>query len=267
MGHTEWKQNAISLPDRFMNATDALPEGRPCLNPPRGGNIRLFCLPYAGAGASLFREWVEGLAAHALVHPVQLPGREERIGEAPYDRMGPLVRSVCDEIQTLAAEPYALFGHSLGAMIAFEVAREIRRRGGREPVHLFVSGHSAPQRGARPERISQMPEAALKDRLRRLGGTPEAVLDHPELMALLLPVVRADFNVSETYRYREERPLEVPITAFGGERDSEAPAEIMGEWQRQTENRFLLQTLPGDHFFIHTHRELLWDRIRRDLRG
>jgi surfactin synthase thioesterase subunit len=250
-----------------MSVAESFPQSPSHPFPRQGGDLRLFCFPYAGAGASVFRDWTGGLAAHLTVHPVQLPGREERIGEAPVDRLTPLVQTLCDEMAPSATGPYALFGHSLGALIAFETAREMRRRGHPEPVHLFVSGHGAPQRGVTSERISHLPEAALKERLRRFGGTPEAVLDHPELMALFLPIIRADFAVTETYRYREEPPLAAPITAFGGERDAQAPVETMGGWRRQTRDRFTLHEVPGDHFFVHSHRDLIWDRIRRDLKG
>jgi medium-chain acyl-[acyl-carrier-protein] hydrolase len=187
------------------------------------------------------------------------------MGESPINRLPPLVQLVCDEMAPSAGESYALFGYSFGALVAFELAREMRRRGFREPAHLFVAAHEAPQLERGKERISDLPDAALKERLRTFGGTPGAVLDHPELMALLLPVIRTDFAVTESYRYREDPPLTCPITVFGGREDPVADLDAMDGWRVQTLDRFSLHALPGSHFFIHKHVETIWDKIRQDL--
>lgn len=236
-----------------------------------GETIRLFCFPYAGAGASVYispgRQWPDALAEIATVHPVQLPGREGRISEPPFEQLPPLIQSVCDEIESLAAAPYALFGHSLGALIAFELVRELRRRGKPEPLHLFASAHAAPRMGGRSECISHLPEETLKERLRELGGTPEEVLAHPELMELLLPVIRADFAVTESYRYEDEPPLSCPITAFAGTEDAQVAVKSVDAWRNETTGPFAIHAMPGDHFFIHTHTERIWESIRRALRS
>lgn len=221
--------------------------------PRPAARVRLFCIPFAGGGASAFRSWPEALPETIEVLPVQPPGREGRIRERAFTRVEPLVEALAGTLDDDpgGGRPYALFGHSMGTLIGYELARTLRRQGRPGPVHLFVSAHRAPHRPSREEPIHALPEPEFRDRLRRLNGTPEAVLEHPELMELLGPLLRADFALDESYRYREGRPLDCPITAFGGDADSDVPTEELSAWSEHTRARFRAHVYPGDHFFLH----------------
>lgn len=227
--------------------------------------VRMFCFPYAGGGASTYRGWT-GLPSEVEVCPVQLPGREGRLREAPFERPQLLVQALADALQPYFQElPFVFFGHSMGAMLGFELARELRRRGQRLPLHLFVSGRRAPQVPDREESIHDLPEPEFIERLRELNGTPEEVLAHAELMKLLIPVLRADFAVNETYVYTEEQPFDFGISAFGGLGDKEVTRDDAAGWKEHTRGRFRLRMLPGDHFFIHGSKDMVLEAAARDL--
>lgn len=214
--------------------------------------LRLFCFPYAGGGASVYRGWEAELPEWVEVCPVQPPGREARIRQPPYQDLDSLVAGLDEGLGAeLDERPYAFFGHSLGAIAAYELARR-RRAGGRsQPVHLLVSAHSAPGVPDDDPPIHDLPEPEFLARLRELNGTPAEVLDHPELMQLVAPLLRADFRVNETYRHRPGEPLDCPITAFGGFRDGEVPKAKLEPWSAASTGRFRLHMLPGDHFFLN----------------
>lgn len=228
--------------------------------------VRMFCFPYAGGGASAYRGWAGGLPPDVEVCPVQLPGRESRLREAPFEMPGPLIQAVADALQPYLRDlPFVFFGHSMGAMIGFELARELRRRGQALPLHLFVSGRRAPQVPDREEPIHALPEPEFIEKLRELNGTPEEVLQHAELMKLLIPVLRADFAVNETYAYTGEEPFEMGISCFGGLGDKEVSRDDCALWKDQTRGRFRLRMLPGDHFFVHSAKDMILESVARDL--
>jgi medium-chain acyl-[acyl-carrier-protein] hydrolase len=227
--------------------------------------MRLFCFPYAGGGASAYRGWAASLPADLEVCPVQLPGRESRLREPAFDRPEPLVATLADALGAHLDLPFAFFGHSMGAMLSFELARELRRRGSALPLHLFVSGRRAPQVPSREEDIHALPEPEFLAKLRELNGTPEEVLQHAELMRLLTPVLRADFAVNETYVFRPEAPLDLGISAFGGLGDQEVTREDIVGWSEHARGPFRLRMLPGDHFFLHSARDLITESLARDL--
>jgi len=226
--------------------------------------VRLFCLPYAGGGASAFQDWPAGLPGVVEVAAVHLPGREGRFAEPPIDRMGVLVEVLADALPPHLDRPFAFFGHSMGARVGFELARELRRRGARGPVRLFVSGCRAPQLPPDPPTFD-LPDDQLVARLRELGGTPPEVFAQPELVELLLPTVRADLTAVETVRFSPGPPLDCPIRAFGGSHDPEATPEETAAWEAQTRAGFTLQVLPGDHFFLHDQRDALLTTVAADL--
>ncbi len=215
--------------------------------------MRLFCFPYAGGGAMIYQSWWRSLPPTVEVCPVQLPGRGARLRETPFTRLEPLVQETARGIAPYLDKPFAFFGHSMGALIGFELARRLRRSPSlRQPSLLFVSGSGAPQLGPLSRPLYALPKPELMEELRRLNGTPEEVLAHPELMELMLPIIRVDFEVCQTYAYTDEPPLGCPITAVGGLSDVEVRPEHVREWQRQTTSDFSMWMLPGDHFFLNT---------------
>jgi medium-chain acyl-[acyl-carrier-protein] hydrolase len=227
--------------------------------------MRMFCFPYAGGGASVYRGWGSALPADVEVCPVQLPGRESRLREPAFDHVEPLIQALAEVLPPHFDLPFVFFGHSMGALIGFELARELRRRGAAMPLHLFVSGRRAPQLPAREEPIHELPEPEFIEKLRELNGTPEEVLQHSELMRLLLPILRSDFGINETYVFRQEEPLDLGISAFGGLGDEDVTRDDLALWQAQTQARFRLRMLPGDHFFLHATRDVIAEAIARDL--
>lgn len=227
--------------------------------------LRLFCFPYAGGGASLFRSWSRDLPPEIDVRPVQLPGRERRLMEEPHSRLSPLVADVAHALLPYLQEPFALFGHCLGALVAFELSRRVHETHGLQPVALFVSAHRAPHLPDRFPPSYQLPDPEFAAELQRRNGTREEVLQNPGVMQLVLPLLRADFTICETYRYEPGEKLGCPITVFGGTEDTAAqPGELEG-WAEQTSGPCAVQILPGDHFFIQTARSRLLQRISQDL--
>ncbi|MFF4244636.1 thioesterase II family protein [Streptomyces sp. NPDC001822] len=227
--------------------------------------VRLFCLPYAGGAASAYARWPASFGGEVEVCGIELPGRQSRFGEQPYTRMGTLVDALASAIEPELGLPYALFGHSMGSLVAFELARELRRRGITGPQVLFVSGGPAPQsRQARP-RVHDREDAVVIDRMRSLGGISEEILAERELMELLLPTIRADFELIDTYAYRPGLPLACPVVAFSGTEDRDVPAARVRLWGEHTSAAFSHHELPGDHFFLRSAQEQLLRRVRASL--
>jgi surfactin synthase thioesterase subunit len=232
--------------------------------------LGLYCLAHAGGGASAYRAWLGQLPGVAVL-PVQPPGREARLRESPHTRMPSLVGELADVVLADAAahdRPYAVYGHSVGALVAFELLREIRRRGQPGPVHLFVSGCVAPHRpfdDGPP--VRDMPRPELVATLRRLGGTPDWLLSDQSVLDMIEPAIRADFSVKETYRYLPEPPLDVPITALPSTDDPRASQELVARWREQTTAEFKLHTFAGGHFAVFEQAALthsyLFEALRR----
>lgn len=227
--------------------------------------LRLLCFPYAGGGASIFRTWSDDLPRDVEVCPVQLPGRESRMRELPFTRLPPLVQALAQALLPYLDIPFAFFGHSMGALISFELARQLRRQYGLSPAHLFVSSHRAPQIPDPHPPIHHLPESMFVEELRRFSGTPELILQNPEIMEVFLPLLRADFSICETYTYSPEDPLECPISAFGGLHDLLASRDDLESWRDQTLGSFTLRMFPGDHFFLHTARAPLLQTVSQGL--
>ena len=237
-----------------------------CPRPNPYARVRLFCLPYSGGGTSVYRAWPDGLPRSIEVRPIRCPGRENRVREAPHIRLPPLVAALGQALEPYLDIPYAFFGHSLGALVSFELCRRFRRQALPGPVHLFVSACGAPQVPSPNPPMHQLPDAEFTVALRRLSGTPEAVFRNPELMELLLPVLRADFAVAETYVYGAEEPLECPISAFGGLEDDAVSRGSILAWRDQTLGDYRMRMLPGDHFFLHRQQAEITRHIAEDLR-
>jgi medium-chain acyl-[acyl-carrier-protein] hydrolase len=235
----------------------------PSENP--GAQIRLFCFHYAGGGVTLFRDWPARLPADVELCALELPGHDGLITQAPLTRMQPLVERA---VQTVAGHlnlPFALFGHSMGSLIAFELARRLRLQHLPQPALLFASGHRAPHLPDRRSPVHQLPDAAFIEALRELGGTPSMVLENQELMELFLPVLRADFTLCETYEFVEREPLPCRIVAFGGARDPDIPIEDIEAWSKHAAGGFDRHLLDADHFFLHSAQDELLTKIRDEL--
>lgn len=232
--------------------------------PNRKAGVRLFCFPYAGGGDSIFRSWQQILSDSIEVCPVQLPGRGSRITEPACTDMDQLLRLTGEALAPYLDKPFAIFGHSMGALIGFELAHRLMREFDAQPVHLFVSGHSSPQ--TRSHRIERDQfDSDLQEMLRRNQGTPAEALENPELMELVLPVLRADLALCKSHIYTPKAPFSFPITAFGGLGDHGVPREVIEGWREHTTGPFALRMLPGDHFFLNTARLPLLAAISREL--
>lgn len=235
------------------------------------GETVLYCLPHAGGSASVYRSWAGQLGTVAVA-PIQLPGRETRMRETPYTQMAPLLKELADAIldQQQGRGSYAVYGHSLGALIAFELVREIRRREGTAPVHLIVSGSSAPDLLAGNEGqppIAEMTDDEVVGLLRRLGGTPEQILADHSVRRLILPPFRGDLTVRDTYDYKPQPQLDVPITAIAATADPRASVAQMRGWARQTRRGFRMHLLPGGHFAVLEQAEATRSFICAALAG
>jgi medium-chain acyl-[acyl-carrier-protein] hydrolase len=237
----------------------------PFRRPNPAARVRLLCLPFAGGGASAFRPWADGLPLTVEVGAVQPPGRETRFRDPPFIRLSQYVTALANDLTPLLDLPVAVCGHSMGALAAFELAREWRRRGQPGPERLILTGRAAPHLPPRRKPIHTLPDREFRSELKALGGTPAAVIDNDELMAALLPTLRADFTVLETYEYTEEAPLDCPILAMTGAEDTVAPPADVEQWRSHTRSRFDIRVLPGDHFFIQTQRTLLLQALTRVL--
>jgi surfactin synthase thioesterase subunit len=223
----------------------------------------LLCVPFAGAGPSAYRDWPDELPG-IEVRAAYLPGRERRFREQPSREIAALTADPQPLVELVEGRRYALFGHSFGALVAFELCRTARRHGLPAPEALLVAGCRAPDLPAR-QLTYDLPDDAFVRSLDDLGGTPPAVRANRELMELLLPTLRADFAAAQTYRFRAEPPLTTPITAFCGRDDPGVPVEDMTGWARHSHGEFDLLTLPGDHFFIAEHRTRIATAARAAL--
>ena len=230
-----------------------------------GAKLRLFCFPYAGGGASVFRNWQGLMRDEIAIVPARLPGRESRTSEQPLDRIGSMVEAVAEAIGPYIAEPFALFGHSMGAMIGFELARWLRRRSQPMPLALLVAGARAPQ-----FRRDHVPAAVPDDdeflrEIRELEGAPKEVLENDDLLKYLLPALKADSLLGRMYVYHDEPPLDIPLRAYSGENDTRLPASVIEAWRKQTTGSFGLKRFPGGHFFLHTAERAFRGAVANDL--
>ncbi len=234
---------------------------RPCA----AGKIRLICFPYAGGSAGVFRNWTALLPETILVCPVEFPGRGRRFSEPLARNPELLIGNLLMALQPALGDPYALFGHSLGAALAYEIAQRQTLNGGLPPKHLFVSGQRAPHRPDPKPPLHLLPEDEFLQELRRLGGTPPQVFDDPELLALFIPLLRADFQLGETFSYSPNTPLSCPLSVLGGLRDPEISREDIDSWWRYTTDEFRVRFFDGDHFFLHSHERAVTAAIAEDL--
>jgi medium-chain acyl-[acyl-carrier-protein] hydrolase len=224
--------------------------------------VRLLCFSYAGVGASAYRGWGESAPPELELRFVQLPGRETRLREPAIASMDHLVPPLVHALEPATTDrPYALFGHSLGSLLAFETARALRRLGAAPPVALFVSASRAPH-----PPIRHLDDVALLAEVhRRYGSVPNVLIEDEELRELLTPALRADMSLVETYRYEAEAPFDFPIVAFGGEQDPTVGAAALEEWKHHTTGPFRRSAVPGDHLFLQSQRTTLLNAIAATL--
>lgn len=228
--------------------------------------LRLFCFPYAGGGAGAYRAWARFLSNDLEICLAQLPGREARLRERPLNSLSQIVEDLAPNIRPYLDKPFVFFGHSMGASIGFELARHLKRVDAVEPKHLFISAWCAPQLPDHQPVIYNLPDNEFLAEVMRLNGTPREVLENEELMLLMLPLLRADFTVCQTYRYMPEAsPLSCPITALGGLQDQKVGREKLAGWSEQTSADFNLRMLPGGHFYLKTAQGELLQIIERTL--
>ncbi len=227
--------------------------------------LRLFCFPYAGGGATVYRTWPAELPPDVEVCAIQPPGRESRLREKPFERLQPLIEDLGPVLLPYLNMPFVFFGHSLGALVCFEIARYLRRRGMALPEHLFVSGRPAPHLPLPRPPIHALPKQEFVTELQSYNGTPAEVLQHEELMELLIPILRADFAVNETYAYTLEAPLACPMSVFGGLKDSITDEETLDAWREHTMGPFVRRMFPGDHFYLNAGRTLLLQVLSAEL--
>lgn len=249
----------------------------PCLNisswsapyyrPEPRATIRLFCFPYAGSGASVFARWRTRFAVDTEIFPVQLPGRENRISEPVPVTVHELAAQATEALRPMFDRKFAFFGHSLGSLVAYEIACNLQRTGYRMPEQLIASGHRAPTVPCPHEPTWELPDSEFRKRVLELNGTPKEVFEHPELLQLLMPLLRADFRLDECYTWApNHKPLACPITAIGGRNDGDVSEADLKAWSHVTECEFEYAMNNGDHFFIHSEFDWLVRTVGQVLR-
>lgn len=233
--------------------------------PRPAARVRLICLPFAGGSANSYWEWPTYLPEEVEVVPIQLPGRESRFDEPAIDSADLLAGRLLEGILSYLDRPFALFGHSMGALIAFELARRLRTRC-LEPVHVFASGCKAPHLPRdRSTHRHHLPDREFIAAVGDMNGVPREVLMNADLMEVILPALRNDFKLVETYRYHSQPPLRCPVSAFGGRHDNEVTQGEIEAWSRHTMGSFQVHMLPGDHFFLNSSRPSLLRLITEQL--
>ena len=227
--------------------------------------LRLFALPFAGGNAASYGDWKLHLPDWIAFSPVHLPGRERRLMEPPLDDIKPLLAELVPAIEPWLDRPFALFGHSMGAILAYELANALHARGLPGPDALIVSGHGAPNLPRRFRIISHLPDPEFVAAVMELGGLPQALLDESELLSLVLPALRADFRLCENYAWFARGPLPYSITALGGDTDPIAGPSELESWRTMTSRSLTCETFEGDHFFINQSTAAVVARVVRGI--
>lgn len=227
-------------------------------------DLRLVCFPHAGGSASYYHPLSAALADEADVRAVQYPGRQDRRAEAFVDDIPELARRLVPFLLSLADKPLALFGHSMGATVAFEATRILERDHGIVPLVLFASARCAPSRH-RSLGIHQLDDTGVLAELRRLNGTDSGVFDDDELVQMVLPVLRNDYRAAETYRYADGPPIMAPVVGLVGDADPRVAPEEMEGWRQETTGSFESHVFPGGHFYLGERQQEVIDVLRKHL--
>ncbi|MFF5315468.1 thioesterase II family protein [Streptomyces massasporeus] len=231
--------------------------------PAPGAPVRLVCLPHAGGSAGFFYPVARELAPRVEVLAVQYPGRQDRLREPAVPDIGTLAERIAGELGPWTDRPYALFGHSMGAIVAFETARRLQEAG-RAPVGLFVSGRRAPALDHAGDR-QPVTDAEVLAEVRELNGTGDVLLDDEATLKLILPALRSDYQAVRDYRYRTGPALACPVTAFTGDRDPKAELGQVRAWRQHTRSAFEVNVLPGGHFFLVDRAAEVWGLVKDRL--
>ena len=230
-------------------------------------NMRLFCLPYAGGGTSIFRLWPKQLPSTVELAAIAFPGREARMSETPISNLSLMIEKLVEAIIPYLDKPFAIFGHSMGSIIAYELAKALEEKG-HQPAALFVSGAAGPQV---PEKIRTLhllsDEQFIEQLSARYNAIPDVFLNDKALMALLLPILRADIKLLETYAYQDTQLLNCPLFALGSVEDPEATREQIETWRKHTRSTFESEMFPGGHFYLNSHQSLLLASLTKKLLG
>ncbi|MEU3096491.1 alpha/beta fold hydrolase [Streptomyces sp. NPDC006967] len=230
-------------------------------------SLTLHCLPYAGCSARVYDGWRARLPASIRVEPLEFPGRGSRCTELPVSALPALLEDLGHVVTAGGQGPYALFGHSFGALIAYELARYLIASGHPAPKCLFVSGCRAPHLATPENPVFARPDDDFKLRLAQIGGTPEELLQNDELMDLYIPVIRADYTILDNYRVTKREPLPCSVVALYGSDDTDADEESVASWEAYTQGGFTLRRVTGDHFFLHSAEDELLAHVRALITG
>jgi surfactin synthase thioesterase subunit len=243
------------MPNPWINRPNQDPQAK----------IRLFCFPYAGAGSSIYHKWAAALPG-VEVCLVNLPGRDARIQEPLQTALLPLVGQICEGMAPFLDRPFALFGHSMGGLLSFEVARQLRRRNAPQPFHLMISARRAPHLPDPTAHLWRLPETPFLTAIETLYGTlPAIIRQDPEVLNLFLSILRADFTMLGTYQYCEDTPLAIPISVFGGQQDPSVKEQDLLGWQNHTNTAFEAKLFPGDHFYFQKAQAAFFAVLRQHL--
>jgi medium-chain acyl-[acyl-carrier-protein] hydrolase len=249
----------------ISSACDADPLWFEHLSRTKTPTLRVFCMPYAGGSADIYRGWQRWFPEQIDICLVHLPGRGTRVREEPFTQLTPLVKAIAAHIGGETKIPYALYGHSMGALISFELGRELFGRHRNSPAHVFVSGCRAPQWPKTEPPTFNLPHDKFIHELKRLNGTPREVLDDRELMEVFLKILRADFEIVDTYEYHPKERLSCPITVYGGLQDEDVSVESCRAWQEQTSANCKVHMFEGDHFFMRDPQSEFGWAFRNDI--
>jgi medium-chain acyl-[acyl-carrier-protein] hydrolase len=223
--------------------------------------IRLFCFPYAGGSAQIYMQWANYLNAETELVLIQPPGRGARILETAYSDMETLIKDLLDVFPRVINKPYILFGHSLGSRVAFELLNQLNQLGYGLPANFIASGSKGPYKSSISKQIISLSDDQLISELKKLNGTPDAILANKELLQFFMPIIRADLEIAYSYSFSGEAKFNCPLTVFGGDNDSVAPPSSLTNWQDFFDLPATIHVISGDHFFINSQREVVIDKL------
>ncbi len=244
--------------NKYHNKWFVVPKPNP------NAQLTLFCFPYAGGSAHTFMKWVNTLSDNVELVIIQAPGRGARMLEPLYSSMEPLIAELTKQITPLLYKPYVFFGHSLGSRIAFELMNQSQKLGYPLPKQFIASGSRSPQDLCMKAPIYRLPRDEFIDELRKLNGTPQSILENSELMELVLPLLKADFEIADTYSYKGNIKFNCPINVFGGKEDT-ISIEQLNNWGSFFTQKNTVTMLDGDHFFIDSHSHLVQSNVDKIL--